>query len=91
MPATSIRCSANLARSPPSGLERLIRNEPSPASPGGDEMQRDRGGVRFADTTNPVSGCHAASGARRVHPVRGKLTRSCWPISWCCKSIGRVF
>jgi hypothetical protein len=28
---------------------------------------------------------------RRVHPVRGKLTRSCWPISWCCKSIGRVF
>ena len=28
---------------------------------------------------------------RRVHPVRGKLIRSCWPISWCCKSIGRVF
>jgi hypothetical protein len=29
MPATSIRCSANPARLPPSGLERLSQNEPS--------------------------------------------------------------
>jgi hypothetical protein len=43
MPATSIRCSANPARSPPSGLKRLSPNEPSRRL-GGDEMQRDRGG-----------------------------------------------
>jgi hypothetical protein len=39
---------------------------------------------RKAVTIDPIP-------ARCIHPVRGKLTRSCWPISWCCKSIGRVF
>ena len=52
MPAMSIRCSANLARLPPSGLERLTQNEPSRQRCGSVTSRAVCGGARVVNCSD---------------------------------------
>jgi hypothetical protein len=88
---------SNGARSSTRVLWAATRIEPDlPYRPDDDgNLQRGTASERLSTGTSARRGSgrrlQSIRFQRRVHPVRGKLTRSCWAISWCCKSIGRVF